>query len=177
MRSPELSRRAALAAFAAAAAAPRSLWAAPTDGAAAGLAAGGLGPAADFSLCNATLLSHLGGVQTGGVRVERGRIVEVGPQVTSGEDLGGAWLCPGFTDAGCTLGMYEIDGEPGTRDDGDKPAVTADARAIDGYNPLSETIPVARAEGVTTALVTPASCSASAGPAPAARGAPPPESP
>ncbi len=109
-----------------------------------------------FTLSNGTVLTHDGLVLlNAGIRVEGGRIVEVGRGVTGGEDLGGDWLVPGLVDAGCTLGMYEIGGEPSTRDDGDGPAVTVAARAVDGLNPRSQTLAVARAEGITHALLHP----------------------
>lgn len=109
-----------------------------------------------FTLSNATVLDHRGVVHAGhGVRVEGGRIVEVGAQVTGGTDLGGDWLCPGFTDACSHLGLFEIGAESGTRDDGDTSAITPDARAWDGYNPFTASVAVARVEGVTHTIVAP----------------------
>jgi imidazolonepropionase-like amidohydrolase len=90
------------------------------------------------------------------MRIEDGIIVDVGPSVQVGQDLEGAWLCPGFVDAGCTVGLIEIGLEAGTRDDSiDGEAVTPDARVWDAYNPASNVIPVTRVEGVTHVLVHP----------------------
>ena len=71
-----------------------------------------------FTLSNATVVLHTGErVTNGGVRVQDGRIIEVGAGLSGGVDLGGAWLVPGFTDAGCTVGLYEIGLEDASHDD------------------------------------------------------------
>lgn len=118
----------------------------------------GAGPAT-VTLSNATLLLHTGErIEGGGVRVEEGVITELGRGVRGGEDLGGAWVVPGFTDAGCTVGLYEIGAESDTRDDQESSdAVTPDARVVDAYNPLSEVVPVTRSAGFTHVLVHPTS--------------------
>lgn len=112
-----------------------------------------------LTLRGATLLTHEGQrLVDYGLRVEGGRIVELGPssRFASGEDLGGRWIVPGFTDAGCMLGLLEIGLEQGTHDDSESTAaVVPDARARDGYNARSELIPIARVNGVTGALVHP----------------------
>ncbi|MEL6346005.1 MAG: hypothetical protein AAFV53_23040 [Myxococcota bacterium] len=109
-----------------------------------------------FTLSDATILSHDGTTMSGGIRVEGGKIVEVGPGVTGGTPLSGRWLSPGFTDAGCQLGLVEVSLEASTRDNSESTdAVTPDARVVDGYNPLSNVIPVTRVNGITTVLVHP----------------------
>ncbi len=111
---------------------------------------------ASFTLSNATVLDHHGRVhQSVGVRVEGRKIVELGSAVTGGEDLGGDWLVPGFTDACSHLGLFEIGSEDGTRDDSDVKAITPDARAEDGYNPLAAPVAVARVAGITHAVLCP----------------------
>jgi len=110
----------------------------------------------DFTLSNATIVDHRGRLLEGaGVRVEGARIVEVGPQVKGGQDLGGDWLVPGFTDASSRLGLAEIGAEKSTVDQDDKPAITPDARAVDGYNPLAAAIAVTRVSGITHSVVCP----------------------
>jgi imidazolonepropionase-like amidohydrolase len=153
MPSPELSRRHLLGAGLAAVAA-----AALPGGAQAASPLGGWEPAVAgpqvFS--NATLVRHTGVKVQGGIVVEGGDIVAMGPEVKGGLDLGGAWLCPGFTDAGCTVGLYEIDQEEATHDDDEgSSAFTPDARAWEGYNPLSAVVPIARSQGVAAVLVHP----------------------
>lgn len=116
------------------------------------------GPPADFTLSGATLQLHDGTVLSpAGLRVEGGRIVELGQGVRGGEDLGGAWLCPGLVDAGNSIGLVEILQEGGTRDDEPGASVNPDLRVVDAFNPLSELQAVARSGGVLHALVLPAS--------------------
>lgn len=160
MRRPEpWSRRRALAGLLAGAVGPVLVGStaraapAPEPGAWSGYA----GPPVDLSLHNATLIDHRGRVTPGaGLRMEGGRIVELGTSVRSGEDLGGAWLCPGLVDAGALLGLFEVDLEAGTHDDSESSAaVSPDARVVDAYNPLSELIPVTRRNGIAHVLVQP----------------------
>jgi imidazolonepropionase-like amidohydrolase len=116
----------------------------------------GKGPAT-LTLSNATVLLHTGErIEAGGIRVEDGVITELGQGVKGGEDLGGAWIVPGFTDAGCTVGLYEIGAEGDTRDDQEaSDTVTPDAQVTDAYNPLSEVVPVTRGAGFSHVLVHP----------------------
>ncbi len=145
-----LTRRGMLSLLAAGAALPR-IGRAGLDGLAEG------GTSGTFTLSNATILSHTGTTSTGGVRVEDGTIVELGAAVTGGTDVGGRWLSPGFTDAGCSVGLVEVPMEASTRDNSESSgAVTADARVVDAYNALSEVVPVTRANGITSVLVHPA---------------------
>ena len=125
----------------------------------------GVGAAeSSFSLRNAMVLTHQGKrLPDHGLRVEGGRVVEIAPSSGFGADavdLGGAWVCPGFTDAGCKVGLVEVDLEKDTHDDEESSnTVTPDARVRDGYNPASEVIPVTRANGITSVLVHPAETS------------------
>lgn len=112
--------------------------------------------AQEQSICNATLVMPDGTTQSGGVRWMAGRITAVGASVTEGPDLAGQWVVPGFTDAGCRLGLLEIGLESSTHDTSASQSIALTARAIDGYNPRSELIPVARVNGITQALVMPA---------------------
>ncbi|MES2640819.1 MAG: hypothetical protein V4850_15090 [Myxococcota bacterium] len=114
-------------------------------------------PGEERTLSNARLLLGDGTELTGGVRVRDGRIVAVGPDVTGGEDLGGAVLYPGVYLAGAPLGLVEVDLESASRDDSENGGVNAPAaRVVDAYNPRSEVIHVCRTGGIMGALVTPA---------------------
>lgn len=128
----------------------------------------GLGVSAGFlptRLMASTAMEWSGGVlvlpdgstTTGGLRVRDGIIESVGPSVTGGIDLDGAWIVPGFTDAGCRLGLVEVGMEADTHDSSTKENQAPDARAVDGYNPRSELIPVARVNGITSVLLNPES--------------------
>lgn len=109
------------------------------------------------SWSNAVLVMPDGSTLNGGLRIRDGRIDAVGPEVTDGEDLGGAWIVPGFTDAGCRLGLVEVGMEKSTHDMSAGENQALDARVIDGFNPRSQLIPVARVNGITTILLNPAS--------------------
>lgn len=146
MRSAEpWSRRQALTGLAAALALPRAARGSPEAAP---------GP---LRWRNATLVLPSGATVRGGLSVAEGRILAVGPEVDEGEDLGGDWIFPGVFDAASSLGMVEVDQEPSSRDDRDEGALRADAQAIDGYNPRSKVIPVARGGGLTGALILPRS--------------------
>ncbi|MDP2305078.1 MAG: hypothetical protein Q8P18_03545 [Pseudomonadota bacterium] len=106
---------------------------------------------------NARILVGDGTEITGGIRVRGGRIEAVGPDVTGGEDLGGAVIHPGIYLAGAPLGLLEVDLEAASSDTGEGGGVnTPHARVIDAYNPRSEVIPVCRTGGIMGALVIPA---------------------
>jgi len=91
-----------------------------------------------------------------------GRIAEAGPSaaVPAGCEriaIDGRVVTAGLIDAASTIGLAEIDLEPITvdQDAGGTDPVRAAFRAADGYNPQSVLIPVARAGGVTSALIAP----------------------
>ena len=86
---------------------------------------------------NAVLVMPDGSKVEGGIRVRDGLIESVGPEVTGGTDLKGAWIVPGFTDAGCRLGLLEVGLEGGTHDVTAGENQALDARAVDGFNPRS----------------------------------------
>lgn len=95
--------------------------------------------------------------------LEDARIAEAGVGVRAPDGcrriaIDGKIVTPGLIDASSYLGLVEIDLEPSTsdRDAGGGDPVRAAFRAADGYNPHSTLIPVARAGGVTSAVVTPA---------------------
>ena len=137
-------------------------------GALGGLTALGGWPSARASgtgaIKNATVITHEGRRLEGyGVAFQDGHITALAPSAelpADAIDAGGAWLVPRFTDAGCKVGLYEVDLEGATHDDDESTdAVTPDARARDGYNPASPVIPVTRANGVTSVLVHPSNSS------------------
>ncbi|MCK6505468.1 hypothetical protein L6R53_19080 [Myxococcota bacterium] len=152
------TRRGALQALAAASLAPGLARAAGPALPSAEALAGWQGPTASWTARNATVQLHDGTVLRGaGLRVEDGVVVEIATRLQAGEDLDGAWLCPGLVDAGSPLGLYEVDQEAASRDDSEgSAAVTPDARVVDAWNPRSELVPVARTGGVSHALVLPA---------------------
>ncbi len=91
------------------------------------------------------------------------RIADAGPAARIPEGCrriaaDGRVVTPGLIDVSSSLGLTEIDLEPVTADQdaGGSDPVRAAFRVADGYNPRSVLIPVARAGGLTSALVVPA---------------------
>ncbi len=89
-----------------------------------------------------------------------GRIQALGTDVVIPEgcptiDLRGLQVYPGLIDAGTTIGLVEIGKVVETHDYAEVGQFQPDLRAGVGINPDSELIPVARAGGITTALIRP----------------------
>jgi imidazolonepropionase-like amidohydrolase len=107
-------------------------------------------------------------IENATVVIDNGKIVDVGSTVKAPAnarviDGTGKIVTAGFIESSSTLGLIGIDGEAssvdgrfsGTDSVHDDP-VHAAFEARDGYNAHSVTIPVARAGGITTAVVSPA---------------------
>ena len=96
------------------------------------------------------------------VLIKNGRIVSVGtdiqvPSSARKVDAQGLVLTPGFIDPWTQLGLVEIWGIPRTRDGdaGSAGSIRAAYRVADSYNSESHVIPIQRAHGITSAMVTP----------------------
>jgi imidazolonepropionase-like amidohydrolase len=93
------------------------------------------------------------------VVIDGDRIISVGSSIPANAtrvDGRGKILTPGFIDVASPLGLREVDLEPVTVDESLKGAVFEPAfRVAEGFNPLSIRIPVAREEGVTSAVLAP----------------------
>jgi hypothetical protein len=116
-------------------------------------------------ITNAVLHPVIGPVIEGGrMLIERGRIVALAgpgqalpaasatPQVV---DLGGRHVYPGFISANSALGLVEVVAVRATLDAQELGAINPNARAVVAVNADSELLPVARSNGVLTALVVP----------------------
>lgn len=115
------------------------------------------------AITGATVHPVTGGpIDNATVLVRDGRIVAVGAgvEVPSGAeriDANGYVVTPGLIDAGSALGLTEVGAVGDTRDyvlGADDP-VRAAFDVVDGINPNSSLIPVARLLGVTTSLTSP----------------------
>ncbi|MEN3002072.1 MAG: amidohydrolase family protein [Armatimonadota bacterium] len=94
------------------------------------------------------------------VLIRDGRIEAVGKEVTVPPDAEvynaqGLHLYPGFIDASTTLGLVEIGAVSATVDTAETGSFNPNARVEIAINPDSELIPVARVNGITTAVVAP----------------------
>ena len=100
-------------------------------------------------------------IRGGVVIINDGRITAVGmdleiPQGATQIDVKGLHVYPGLIDAGCVLGITEIGQVEETQDVREGGQIQPDVRAGTAINVDSELIPVARAGGITTALLRPA---------------------
>lgn len=101
----------------------------------------------------------------GVVILEGGRIVSVAPgdwdvpeaarQGVEVRDISGSHVWPGLVDGGSTVGLGEISMVQQSMDVNETGGDQPDVRVSMGWHPDSETIPVARANGITTTLVEP----------------------
>ena len=102
-----------------------------------------------------------------GAPIERGTIVVQGGWITAvGEnvrvpddarviDATGMTVTPGMINAGTTIGLSEIGSVPGTNDTREIEEINSHVKASVAIHPNSEMIPLARANGVTTAVAAP----------------------
>jgi imidazolonepropionase-like amidohydrolase len=99
-------------------------------------------------------------IPAGTVLVEQGRIAavsagEVAPEGWPVVRLDGLHVYPGLIDSGTTVGLTEIGKVLETHDSAEIGLFQPDLRAAVAVNPDSELIPVARAGGITAALIRP----------------------
>lgn len=101
----------------------------------------------------------------GDVLVDNGKIKSMGDLKDKGDketeiiDLEGKYLLPGFIDAHSHIGLWEEGVNEPISSDGNEwtDPVTADIKAIDGFDPEDEAIDRALRGGVTTVMIVPGS--------------------
>lgn len=117
--------------------------------------------AAPIALRNGTIHEMTGRAPYVGTLVIDGdRILAVGPSVTPPADARvvdatGLHVYPGLIDAGTSLGLTEIGAVRATVDHQEIGEINPNARTEVAVNPDSELLPVARVNGVTSAIVAP----------------------
>jgi imidazolonepropionase-like amidohydrolase len=99
-------------------------------------------------------------IEKGSVLISGGKVAAVGPSVAVPPgatviDGAGKTVYPGLIDGLTSLGLVEIQSVPGSVDTAEVGDVNPHARAWVALNPHSEQLPVARANGITTALAAP----------------------
>jgi imidazolonepropionase-like amidohydrolase len=99
-------------------------------------------------------------IEKGSVLISGGKIAAVGPSIAVPEsatviDGSGKTVYPGLIDGLTSLGLVEIQSVPGSVDTAEVGEVNPHARAWVALNAHSEQLPVARANGITTALAAP----------------------
>ena len=99
-------------------------------------------------------------IERGTIVVQGGRITAVGENVrVPGDahviDATGMTVTPGMINAGTTIGLSEIGSVPGTNDTREIEEINSHVKASVAIHPDSEMIPLARANGVTSAVAAP----------------------
>ncbi len=99
-------------------------------------------------------------IPSGTIIFERGKITALGADAAAPADaevidVTGKHVYPGFISANSVLGLTEIGAARATVDIEETGAINANARAASSINPDSELLPVARANGILTALAVP----------------------
>ncbi|GIU80286.1 MAG: imidazolonepropionase [Bryobacteraceae bacterium] len=114
-----------------------------------------------FLLRNATVHPVSGpAIQNASILVVDGKIAEIGQKVApKGKvrivEARGLHVYPGMIDSGSPIGLAEIASVRETVDTGEIGDFNPQLRALIAVNPSSEHIPVVRANGITSVLVTP----------------------
>jgi imidazolonepropionase-like amidohydrolase len=115
-------------------------------------------PAGTYAIRNATIVPVSGPRIAGGtVVMQGGRIIAVGtnaatPAGATVIDGTGMFVYPGLINAGTELGLSEISSVPGGEDQMEVGQFNPHDVALTAVNPFSESIPVTRYNGVTSAL-------------------------
>jgi imidazolonepropionase-like amidohydrolase len=115
-------------------------------------------PSATYVIRNATVVPVSGPRIAGGsVVIQNGKIFAVGTNITSPTDATvidgtGLFVYPGFIDSGTKIGLSEIESVPGGEDKVEVGQFNPHDVALTAVNPHSELIPVARFNGITTAI-------------------------
>lgn len=104
-------------------------------------------------------VSH-GVIASGELLIQNGKIAAVGAHVDAPADaqridLNGKRVYPGYIAAHSTMGISEIEAVRATNDQAEVGAINPNVRAEVAVNADSELFPVARANGVLTALIVP----------------------
>lgn len=102
------------------------------------------------------------------VLLREGKIAALGPKLAAPKDaqvvdVAGKHLYPGLISAHTSLGLIEISSVAGSVDTTETGSLNPNARAQPALNPDSELIPVARSNGILTALSVPVSTGLIAG--------------
>src|SRR5262252_1999170 len=114
-----------------------------------------------FVIRNAKIVTVTGAtIERGSVLIRDGKIAEVGARIAAPGnakviDATGMSVYPGMIDSGTQLGLIEIGSIQETHDTTELGDFNPHMRAIVAVQPHSELIPVARANGITTAITHP----------------------
>lgn len=107
-----------------------------------------------------TLVEGAAPIESGSILIREGRIVEIGADVTAPAgatvvDASGLDVYPGMMDSVSQLGLTEIGAISATVDTTELGEMNPHLKAATAIHPSSEHLPVARANGITHAVVAP----------------------
>jgi len=101
-------------------------------------------------------------IEHGTILLRDGKVVALGPNLAVPDgaqriDATGSWITPGLIHAGSTLGLklFDTGAQAETEEDVAAGEVKAAFNVGEGIDPAAVTIPVARMEGITTAVTAP----------------------
>ena len=114
-------------------------------------------------LKNGEIHTVTNGVFYGDILIDNGKIKDIGANINiegcESIELNGAYVCPGFIESHCHVGLHGQDVGAGEGIDINESTdpITASLRAIDGINPFDSGFQDAREAGITTVLTGPGS--------------------
>lgn len=114
-------------------------------------------------------MSNFGILNSGDIRIDKGKIVEIGNDLSPIDNeeviqLNGEFVYPGFIDAHCHMGLYEWGmGFEGADGNEMTDPITPHMRGIDGINPMDISFKHAREGGVTVVVSGPGSANVCGG--------------
>lgn len=118
--------------------------------------------AAPVAITGANIVNSEGAIQEGvTIVIDQGTIQAIGNNIPVSDDMDvvdaqGRWVTSGFVAASGNLGLEEVGAVGDSVDTRTKHAqLTAAFEVADAFNPTSTLIPVARTEGITSALIMP----------------------
>ncbi len=99
-------------------------------------------------------------IEGGSILIKDGKIAEIAKSITVPEgsqvvEASGKHVYPGLIDSFSSLGLIEIDSVRATIDNAETGNINSNVKSAVAFNPDSEAIPVARANGILTSVVAP----------------------
>lgn len=114
-----------------------------------------------LAIKGATIIPVVGDdIPEGIILIQDGRILDVGANLGIPEnarviDASGLFAYPGMIDGTCSLGLSEIGAVRATQDSRETGNINPQVSAVEALRPDSIHIPIARSNGITTALIVP----------------------
>lgn len=117
--------------------------------------------AQDILITNATIVTEDGPQADADLLIQNGKIMRIAKDISAPtgievHDGTGQWVTPGLVSPFSSVGLVDISSEDSTNDASAAKAKTSvSERAVDGFNPRSIHIAIARRRGITQAVISP----------------------